>query len=115
MATTSTILMVGKTLGRGGNGGYNGRSRAGVVATAALGFTLLIGGTFGLARQAGPAASAPAARPAATEWSDDVQRWCSETPGVFACATAEWSDDVQRWCSETPGVFACVTPRVRRP
>lgn len=108
MPTRDTGQAASKAAGQSGNGKGRRRRGAGVVAAAALVFTLLFVGALVhgpvAAESTTPGVSAGWVVPV---WDDDVQRWCSATPGVFACATPVWDDDVQRWCSETPGVFAC--------
>ena len=60
MATTSSTLVAGKVMpGRGNNGkGSKGRT-AGLVATAALGLSLVVGGLLNQIGQPAPATEAP--------------------------------------------------------
>jgi hypothetical protein len=62
MATTSSNLTAGKAMaGQSGNGKFSKRRMAGLVATAALGLTLLAGLAFGPMRPAAHSAASAAA------------------------------------------------------
>ncbi len=56
MATTSSSLMAGKAANQGGNGKGKHSGRLAVVATAALGLSLVVGGILGQSQQSEQAA-----------------------------------------------------------
>jgi hypothetical protein len=65
MATTKRTFTASTAPGRVGTGGHNGRRKAGLAASAALGFALLTIGLVGQGRQAGPPPAPAGAAPSA--------------------------------------------------
>ena len=62
MATTSSTLAASTAADRGGDGGHSKWRAAGLVATAALGLSLLAGGILGQGRQTIQPAALPDSR-----------------------------------------------------